>query len=118
MKHLFLSLLIIILPCLLSASTATHSVNTSQETSLFTTSDCIQETISSSVDISWPSLYGATAYSVIVIENGTTIMQTTVIGTSYKITGLVSGHHYSYRVAGIFNGNQSADYIIFDDTNP
>jgi len=73
---------------------------------------------SSAIELSWPSISGASAYLLVVTENGSIIMQSTVYGTSKTLTGLIPGHNYQCKVSGIINGSQSTDYIIWNDVNP
>lgn len=69
-------------------------------------------------EVSWSSVPGAYAYTVEVTENGSTVLQNTVYGTSKTLSGLVSGHTYQCKVKGIITGGESSDYIIIMDIMP
>ena len=69
-------------------------------------------------EVSWSSVPGAYAYTVEVTENGSTVLLSTVYGTSKTLTGLVSGHTYQCKVKGIITGGESSDYIIIMDIMP
>ena len=69
-------------------------------------------------EVSWSSVPGAHAYMVEVTENGSTVLLSTVYGTTKTLNGLIPGHTYHCTVSSIINGKQSTNFIIAMDIMP
>ena len=78
----------------------------------------IQLNGSGCAELSWPAVSGAYAYTLAGTDNGIPFLQTTVIGTSRTVTGMVSGHNYHFTVSSKCDGSQTSSYIITYDINP
>ena len=68
--------------------------------------------------LTWSGVSGAVAYQLVVTDNGSPFLQTTVSGTSYVLSGLTIGHTYHYTVGGMCSGSQTSSYIIGNDMVP
>ncbi len=121
MRRLFFLLQILAVPCLFAfTKPATNTTNEQINAGFASAAASLtaQKTKSEPVNVSWTAVPGVQSYNVVVTENGVTLENSIVSGTSKTLNGLISGHTYRCTVVGLSNGTQVTDFIIGMDILP